>query len=195
MKAADASVRLWLCRAGNSLFLLPKRPGNQQRKRSRRSQTRISTRRWAGRQLGCPVHLGAVSPAVFDQSCVNLLALRLQTEGGAGKGLLWPPCQRAPGLAQTTMAVRPLAASCMFRQGRISPCSRTLSKGRKYLQVGWLPRLPKQLLGLYDSSKEYVITILACLIWLLHDLPCGLLSPGRKNSYCAARWFRFFQGD
>jgi len=52
VKAADASVALWLCRAGN--FLFPRRPGNQQRKRNQHSQTRISRSRWAGRQLGCP---------------------------------------------------------------------------------------------------------------------------------------------
>lgn len=27
----------------------------------------------------------------------------------------------------------------------------------------------------------------------LQDLPCGLLSPGRKSSYRAARWFRFLR--
>lgn len=147
-----------------------------------------------GGSWAAPVHLGAVSPALFDQSCISSLALRLQPERCAGKGLLWSPCQRVPGLAQTTMAVRSLAANCMFGRGRISPCSRTLSKGRKCLQAGWLPGLPEQLLRLSDSSKVYVITILPRLIWPLHDLPCGLVSPGRKNNYCTARWFHFFSG-
>lgn len=126
------------------------------------------------------VLFGAVSPTHFNQSCISSLALRLQLEGCAGKSPLsgsahddceGPCCQ------------------LLFGQGRISPCSRTLNKGRK-----WPPGLPKQLLGLYDSSREYVIAILACLIWPLLDLPCGLRIPGRKSSCCAARWFWIFCG-
>lgn len=64
-----------------------------------------------GGSCAAPVHLGAVGPALFEQSCRSLLAPGLQLEGCAGKGLLWPPGQRAPSLALTTMAVRPLAAS------------------------------------------------------------------------------------
>lgn len=37
-----------------------------------------------------------------------------------------------------------------------------------------------------DKSDRFLISP-------LQDLPFGLLSPGRKRSYCAARWFRFFR--
>lgn len=78
VKAAGTSAKLWPHRAGNAFFLLPKRPGNQQVNRSQCSQTRINRSRWAGGSWAAPAHVGTLSPALCDQSCIILLALRQQ---------------------------------------------------------------------------------------------------------------------
>lgn len=50
---------------------------------------------------------------------------------------------------------------------------------RKEMSVGWVAAW---------ASQAVPWEVLAHLIWPLHDLPQGILSPGRKSSCCAARY-------
>lgn len=75
-------------------LLLPKQPGNQQMNRSQCSQTRINRSRWAGGRWAAPVHVGTVSPAFCDQSCMILLALRQQLLLLCWKGAALAPWHR-----------------------------------------------------------------------------------------------------
>lgn len=49
---------------------------------------------------------------------------------------------------------------------------------RKEMSAGWAAAW---------ASQAVPWEVLAHLIWPLHDLPHGILSPGSKSSCCAAR--------
>lgn len=75
VKAAGASAKLWLCRAGNSFSPAARKPALN---RSQGSETRINRSRWAGGRWAAPAHPGTVSPALCDQSSIIPLTLRQQ---------------------------------------------------------------------------------------------------------------------
>lgn len=132
-------------------FLLPKWAGNQQTNRSQCSRTRINRSRWAGGRWAAPVLVGTVSPALCDQSCTVLLALRQQ---------LLLLCWQGPALASWPRPPWPqgtwLPALCLGKGGSSHAAEQWAEEGNVCLAF------PGSYLGCVTVAKS--VSLPCCLV-------------------------------